>query len=90
MIRALLLFVAACTTPPDHAQCAPGWYVEGVRPTGVTTCVYAPPGGCGDAAGTPAEQMACVYEERRYAIAVYCTNGTHPIVVDERTVGCQR
>ena len=90
MIRVLLIFVASCTDLPPVAKCAPGWYVEGVRPNGLTTCVYAPPGGCGDAAGTPAEQMACVYEEKRYPIGVHCTGGAHPIVVDERTVGCQR
>jgi hypothetical protein len=89
MIRALLLALATCS-PPERAQCPVGWFAEGVRPDGSTTCVHAPPRHCGDAAGSAGEQAPCVYEERRMAMRVYCTGGAHPIIVDERTVGCQR
>ena len=75
ILTALVLIVAAFARPV-RVHAPRGFYVEGVRPTGETTLRAEPVDD-----NTPG----------RGAIGarIYCTNGTRPIVVDERTVGCQ-
>jgi hypothetical protein len=84
---AVLTTLLIAVTLPDRARCEPGWSLhEGVRLDGSYAC-YGPlkPPGCGDAAG---DWKPCQKPEIKRS-RVYCTNGHRPIVVDERTVGCQ-
>ncbi len=73
----LAIIVITSIAEPRRVRCPSGWYAEGVRPSGATTCRRAPinditpPTGAIDA-------------------LVYCTGGSLPIVIDHRTVGCNR
>jgi hypothetical protein len=70
--------------------CPPDMYIEGVRPDGASSCVTRPPRGCEEPAGARVEREPCHFVERRKPVQLYCTGGMHPIVVDDRTIGCQR
>lgn len=81
----LALLVAIVVAPPI-ARCRDGFYVEGVRPSGKSTCREIPPPGCGEPKWTP----PCP-EPRTMPIRIYCTGGTVPLVLDDgETIGCQR
>ncbi len=80
------IFVLAVLLAPK--RCREGWFVEGVRPSGVTRCLPVPPRHCGEP--VPPDNQPCPHDDRVEWRAVYCTGGSKPIVVDERTVGCQR
>jgi hypothetical protein len=87
-VTELLLVVMVAVLPP-MARCPDGWSLgEGVRrATGEFAC-YAPvPRDCGEPKG-PYERP-CPRSERYYG-RIYCTGGKLAIVVDHRTVGCQR
>lgn len=73
---------------PTHVICPPGWYAEGVRPNGATTCLPAPSGP--DVISTHGVEDRSVQPPGAIEARIYCTGGAHPIVVDARTVGCQR
>lgn len=77
------IIAIAAVADPRRANCPAGWHVEGVRPSGATTCRRAPQ-------IDTAEDDAHPEPDPAYGIAIHCTGGTSPIVVDERTVGCQR
>ncbi len=68
-------------TRPHRARCTRGFYAEGVSMDGKTTCRQSPPLAWPDERYFPAET---------YPMQIYCTGGSRPIVVDHRTVGCQR
>lgn len=74
---------------PTHYRCEPGYYVEGVRPSGETRCVEAPTDR-GDGECIAGGRCRFADTALSYPVQLYCTGGAHPIVVDERTVGCQR
>lgn len=89
ILVALIILAIGFVKRPQHAQCPRGEFVNGVRPSGNTWCVRAP----------SAREVDCRGARRCFAteapvyttpIKIYCTNGTRPIVVDDRTVGCQR
>lgn len=92
----VVLFVvnlALLVCMPPVAQCPPNWWLgEGVRRTGPDVgsfACYAPLAKCcGEPAGIVCEKPCPDVEIRRSRI--YCTGGAKPIVVDFRTVGCQR
>lgn len=79
---------AAMWHPANRATCPAGWYIEGVRSSGQTQCRPVPPAHCGEP--VPPDNVPCPRDDRRIPIAIYCTNGQQPIVVNERTVGCQQ
>lgn len=93
-IVTLALLCYATTCRPEHAACWPGWYVSGIRPSGVYSCRRTP-------GGDPLYDGAGGYPDRtidrpgEYEGRIYCTGGRHPIVVlarreaDARVVGCQ-
>lgn len=92
VVSTVLLMVAALSRP-SAARCASGYVlIEGVRiagpEVGSYVCEKAPPPNCGEAAG-PFEGVPCP-TAARYRSRIYCTGGAIPIVVDEKTVGCQR
>ncbi len=63
------------------ATCPRGYYVEGVRPTGETSCVETPPGLENE---PPASWVA-----KRWPIRVLCKPGHRAVVVHARKVGCR-
>jgi hypothetical protein len=94
-IASVILLCYSMAVEPDHAECWPGWYVANLRPSGVYTCMRVP---CGDplydgAGGFPDRTVDLSGEIRG---RIYCTGGSHPIVVlarrdaDARVVGCTR
>lgn len=91
MVELVALLLAALL--PQHAVCRDGWHLDmGVRvdgpDVGSYSCAPPLPLCCEDAAG-PCEHVKCPDRPREFG-RIYCTNGTIPIVVNERTVGCQR
>lgn len=65
---------------PHSAQAPHGFYINGVRPTGHFELRRIPLGRDDDAPQPPG-----VLQGR-----IWCGNGERAIVVNERTVGCQR
>lgn len=84
----MLVIVSSSLLRPTHATCPPGWYVEGVRPSGATQCRPAPPQRCGEP--VPPDNAPCPPDARAIRIEIHCTNGQLPIVIGSRTVGCQQ
>lgn len=86
MFGIIELAVLAIVIALSRGTCPPGWSVNGVRPTGAYECLgpLHPPG-CGE----PDETSPPCVRPAVKAGRIYCTNGTRPIVVDHRTVGCQ-
>ncbi len=87
----VLVVVGATFIRPTRATCPAGSYVEGVgtgayRPAGRTQCLSVEPDYDCSGANT------CHGRAPRWRVPmqIYCSGGTAPIVVDERTVGCQR
>lgn len=84
-----MLIAAWCAiTQPTRFRCAPQFYVEGVRPSGVTRCVERPPGN-GDTECVTVG--ACNLDDRvpfAYPIRIYCHPSQRPLVVNETTVAC--
>jgi hypothetical protein len=68
-------------------RCPKGWHHEGVRPTGEYDCIRKPVGP--DWPGYAYPDRSVVPPGRLQA-QIYCTGGAVPVVVDERTIGCQR
>jgi hypothetical protein len=85
LVGMIALVVAIAATPPI-ARCPDGYYVNGVRPSGKSTCREIPPTrDCGEPKFSP----PCP-EPRTFPIRIYCTGGSQPIVVDDATIGCMR
>lgn len=78
---------AALWHPSQRVTCPPGWYIEGVRPSGRTQCRPTPPPSCGEP--VPPNNAPCAHDERTIPLELYCTGGSVPIVVNERVAGCQ-
>lgn len=89
------LLCCSMTVRPTMAACAEGFYVNGIRPSGVYECRRTP-------GGNPLYDGAAGYPDRTvdrhgwYRGRIWCTSGQRPIVVlayhdrDARVVGCQR
>jgi hypothetical protein len=86
---ALIVLAIGALKRPTRAQCASNEFVEGVRRDGSSWCVRSPTGPEIDCRGA----RRCYSNETPVyttPIKIYCTGGSQPIVVDHRTVGCQR
>jgi hypothetical protein len=83
------LLLAAMVVEPTRARCPAGWYVNGVKPTGRFECLRVPGGNplYDGAGGWPNRAIDYPGSLRG---RIYCTGGTHPVVVNYRVVGCQR
>lgn len=80
-LMSLAIIVVAAVVQPERAQCPRGSYLHtGVRMSGRFECARTLLGRENDA-----EQPPGILHGR-----IYCTGGSSPIVVNERTVGCQR
>jgi len=83
----VVLICWSCAIRPSVAQCPAGWYVEGIRVTGQYDCRPVPPPDPHDARGHEIDPPP--RHDPQIDGQIYCP-GSHPIVVDARTVGCQR
>ena len=87
-IASILVLCVCMLVRPTQVICPEGWYVNGVRKTGQTECIPVPRGfeeltdrGIIDNSIQPPGYVS---------VRIYCTGGTRAIVVNQRTVGCQR
>lgn len=84
-----MVILVAFALRPSHARCPKHWHNNGVRPSGVFTCTRNP-------FGDPDWDWSLHRPDRSTVPPgkiwgrIYCTNGHVPIVVNDRTVGCQR
>jgi hypothetical protein len=74
----IAVMTVASLVQPRRARCPDGMYVNGVRPSGAFECRIAP------------KLKHEAPPDSELGGRIYCTGGTRPIVVDYRTVGCQR
>lgn len=78
----LVVIANSTLARPTRATCPAGWWVNGITPAGYFACYLTeltrewPP--------IDAEPTAVIGSR------IYCTGGSHPIVVSARVVGCQR
>jgi hypothetical protein len=85
----LVILLLAFTLRPTHAHCPPRWHNNGIRPSGAFMCTRNP-------VGDPNWYWGLHRPDRSTVPPgvlrghIYCSGGTRPIVVDDRTVGCQR
>lgn len=89
----LVMLCCSMATRPGRSRCPVGWYVNGVRTTGIYECRRVP-GGDPEMDGTAGRPDRSVERPGWYRSRVWCTGGSRPIVVLEdreaRTVGCSR
>lgn len=82
-----VLLLWAMATHPIRGHCPKAWYVEGVQPAGDYACVKTPARNvCDTKAGCAGDEP----RDPRLRSRIYCTGGSVPVVVDDRTVGCTR
>jgi hypothetical protein len=74
---------------PHRARCPERWHNNGIRPSGFFVCTRNPIGDP-DWDGTWQRPDRSVVPAGFLVGIIYCTGGMRPIVVDDRTVGCQR
>ncbi len=91
-VLSMLVLLGALARQPTTVTCPAGWYVEGVRTSGRSSCVRASPeteldrDNC--TRGHPCVMSAA--PEPRVGVQIYCTNGMLPLVINHRTIGCKR
>lgn len=88
-LASALILLWMAVTRPDHAACPRGWRHEGVRRDGSFSCLR-PLLGDPDYDGVHGWPDRSVQPPGELWGRIYCTGGAAPIVVDQRTVGCQR
>jgi hypothetical protein len=91
-VVSMVLLCVAFATRPARAQCPGSWGLDtGVRRNGSFECWSPPTPACKEAMpGRASDECYTHYPEPVHVDSqIYCTGGTRPIVVDERTVGCQ-
>jgi hypothetical protein len=84
-IAGVVFLVACAFMRPAELHAPAGWYVNGVTPSGRTELRRAPRTACDGARDICADEPDVVLPGR-----IHCTGGARPIVVNYRTVGCQR
>lgn len=86
----LWAIAVGCILRPRAARCPQGFDLRtGVRADGRFEC-WPRPSGPLDFDGIWGKPERSVQPEGVIGARIYCTGGARPIVVDERTVGCQR
>ena len=84
----IALFVLLMLERADHVRCAPGYYVNGVRRSGVSQCIRAPrPGEAECAPGKPCDDIGSD-DAPRYTVRVVCERGSEPRVVGAGELVC--
>ena len=99
LLRAIVA-VTAMWCVPKIGNCPPGYDLRtGIRRSGEYECWPHPMapknwdgrlGPVEDWDGTYLRPERSLQSDRTVHGRIYCTNGTQPVVVNERTVGCQR
>lgn len=90
VVLALAIAAIAMCTHPSRANCPDGHDLRmGIRRSGDFEC-WSRPVGDPDYDGTFGKPERSVQPGPVYRGRIYCTGGAQPIVVDYRTVGCQR
>jgi hypothetical protein len=85
----LVVMLGSFVMRPQFARCPDGWHHDGVRPTGVFSCIRKPVGD--DHRDTRGILHDDSLEPRGELWGqLYCTGGSLPVVVDDRVVWCQR
>jgi hypothetical protein len=84
VLTSIVCVITMQIVSPSHQTCLRGFYVNGVRPNGSYECRSIPP------RDDQLDEWIKSAVEQSYKAQVYCTGGSHPIVVDYKTVGCQR
>lgn len=91
-VMSLLIIVVAIAARPTRAQCPRGFYLDaGIRTSGPDVGAFScrrPPIGGDDDVLTGRE--TAIEQPGVLRSRIYCTGGTMPVVVNHRTVGCQR
>ncbi len=72
---------------PQSATCQPGFYVNGIRPTGATECIQAPIGR-GDDECVAGGRCSFDVEPVVLPVQLRCDRGTEPRVIDSTHVRC--
>lgn len=89
-IVSVVLLCIVMALQPSRARCPSGWHVGTVLADGHFTCKRKLIGGVDD---DPSGALTSVQPPGELESRIYCTGGTHPIFVYDRTartVGCQR
>lgn len=100
-IMTVLILLVSFITRPKRARCPDTYDLRtGIQASGRFNCwphPVAPPGWnyrrdgrIEDWDGTFGKAERSLQSEAAIGGKLYCTNGTRPIVIDYRTVGCQR
>lgn len=89
-LSTLITIAVLVVVAPTKQFCEPGYYVDGVDPTGWYQCRQTPTLQHDEESPPhwrPADDLPG--EGNEYRGRVWCTGGQMPIVVNEKTVGCQ-
>lgn len=91
LVVSLALLALAAVVRPHRARCPVGMDLRtGIRQDGSFEC-WAHPVGDPEWDGTWRRSPdRSVQPAWQFVGQIYCTGGARPLVVDERTVGCQR
>ena len=85
ILSGIVLLLCALAHAP-RVTCPLGWWAEGVRPSGETTCRRVAPRDCPSNA-----PCADGYVETMMSARVYCSDDQRPVALDDgRTVTCRR
>jgi hypothetical protein len=91
-VVSIVILSMAMALRPARARCPDGWGLDtGVRRNGSFECWSPPPAECASSMpGRSSDECHARFPDPVHIDSqIYCTGGTQPIVVDERTVGCQ-
>ncbi len=82
ILLSALVNVIGSFARPFMITCPHGWWIDGVRPSGASACLYTP----------GREDWPAITDRPVIAIDVriYCVAGERPLVIDERSIACVR
>lgn len=78
-LSVVILTIAAFVLSPQRAQCSPGWFVDGIRPSGSFECLRDRD----PTAGNESSRGHDVLEGK-----LDCAPSFMPVVLDDRRVAC--
>lgn len=89
-LLSLLVSLVSAITRPSTAICPDGYANQGVRPDGQYRC--RPRSALPDITIGARDQVIDdpTLDEKELSGRIYCSGGSAPIVVNEKTVGCMR
>ncbi len=89
-LAGLFELLLSAFTRPDRVQCGKGTYLLGVRPSGSSQCIQAPPGNGQDECVRGKGGQDCQFsaEQNSYPVAIVCTGAKRPAVTGPREARC--